>query len=62
MKVRERTLKYELTLTAPEGVELDVVSWRIEWSMGRSKTIWKDGVDLVDVRLIEESEVQEMIK
>lgn len=62
MTVREKTIKYELSVTAPEHFNLEYTARRLSWAVKQIKYFWDEDIDLVSLSMVEEGEVQEVIK
>ena len=63
MTVKEKTIKYELYVTVPEKyTNLESIADRIRWAIKQLKITRYDDIVLSDLYLIEEGEVQEVIK
>jgi hypothetical protein len=63
MTVKEKTIKYELCVTVPEEcINLEGVAQRIRWAFEQIKSVRKEDITLSGLFLIEEGEVQEIIK
>jgi hypothetical protein len=57
--LKDRKIKYEIEVTAPENVDLETVERRIDWGILQARIIYKDGLNLTNIRLLEEGQATE---
>jgi len=63
MTVKEKIIEYSLYVTVPESyINLEGIRQRIEWAMKQIKDVREDDIIMSGLHLIEEGEVQEVIK